>query len=65
MLPECGIELIHKSHDCDVGPVGHGCVLDAGTRKIQWYDGDQLPFDIHVYIQSSGYGHAILCCRGS
>ena len=20
---------------CDVGPVGHGCVLDAGTYKIQ------------------------------
>ena len=32
---------------CDVGPVGHGCVLDSGTYKIQWYDGDQLPFDIY------------------
>ena len=32
---------------CDVGPVGHGCVLDAGTYKIQWYDGDQLPFEIY------------------
>ena len=32
---------------CDVGPVGHGRVLDAGTCKIQWYDGDQLPFDIN------------------
>ena len=47
MLPECGIELIHKNHDCDVAPVGHGCVLDVGTYKIQWYDGDQLPFDIY------------------
>ena len=37
----CGSELIHKSH------VGHGCVLDAGTYKIQCYDGDQLPFDIY------------------
>ena len=32
---------------CDVGPVGHGCVFDVGTYKIQWYDGDQLPFDIY------------------
>ena len=63
MLPECGFKLIHKSHDCDVGPVGHGCVLDAGTYMIQWNDGDQLPFIRH--IQSSGYGHASLCCRGS
>ena len=52
MLPECGSELIHKSHGCDVGPVGHGCVLDAGTYKIQWNDGDQLPFDIYHWLST-------------
>ena len=40
MLPECGFELIHKSHDCDVGPLGHGCVLDAGTTVISCHSFD-------------------------
>ena len=44
---------------CDVGPVGHGCVFDAGTYKIQWYDGDQLSFDIYRALDMDTQASAV------
>ena len=38
---------------CDDHSDGHGWVLDSGTYKIQWYDGDQLPFDIHSDLEQN------------
>jgi hypothetical protein len=28
-------------------------VLDSGTYKIQWYDGDQLPSDIYTALDQN------------